>query len=376
MAYITDRNVYFREGSKLPVQLTFSGEDNRILFFSENGEKIFFFRGFRDHSLYSINIDGSQEQALVTNDVLRTFGADYDETATPCDPILVPHTQFLLFYTCSHLDELTTVQEDDLFIIDTDTYQVRLLFPRGKGGITYGMVSGGADYVSPDGNMLAMDRPGYIDIVGIDGKMIRHKLATYTLSEPYPLDPLVYWLSDSNGLILALPVNVVYDSSPPPLYEVWRYSLATGAGVPIRLDPPIMGHESTWVSPDGNWITYSNSEEGSFLGSLRDGHTQKIDGLTGPWSPNSVHFVYEVSKPGGPDLYIASVNDLPILIEDSGFRCWLDADRYIYFKSAPHEAPAYVMGEIGKEPVTILAGNVETMWSYGNVVFHYQPSSE
>ena len=42
MAYSIDGNLYFQDGSNQPLQLTNSGEDWHLVFFSDDGEKIFF----------------------------------------------------------------------------------------------------------------------------------------------------------------------------------------------------------------------------------------------------------------------------------------------------------------------------------------------
>ncbi len=361
MAYIIDRNLYFQDGSKPPLQLTYSGVDWRTLFFSEDGEKIFFFRGAPLHNLYSINRDGSQEHALVTNSLLAAFGEDYDESTTPCDPIIVPHTHLLLFRTCSHPDEYTTIQNSDLFIADTDTNQVEILLPRGQGGTFY---------VSPDGSKLAVRMRNSIDIFGIDGKVIRRNLATYIRSEPIPLAPLVYWVSNSSELILALPINTFYDTSQPPTYTIWRYSLDTGLGIQINLDPPPMSNEPIWASPDGNWITYNNYYEHSFyLGDLRAGGAQPYEiALPYAWSLDNIHFVYTVSQPGGSDLYLASVNASPVFVGKGEFVGWLDANRYIYFANQ-----TFIMGEIDREPMPIPVGNAQSLFSSARFIFTYQP---
>jgi hypothetical protein len=63
MAYVIDGNLYFQDGSNPPRQLTNRGED-WVCFFSEDGEKIFFLRGANPRfDLYSMNVDGSSEQA-------------------------------------------------------------------------------------------------------------------------------------------------------------------------------------------------------------------------------------------------------------------------------------------------------------------------
>jgi hypothetical protein len=200
--------------------------------------------------------------------------------------------------------------------------------------------------------------------------MIHHNLATYTLSEPYAIAALIYWLPDSSGLILALPISTVYDLGPPPTYEVWRYSLKTGTGTQIELDPPVMGHAPIGVSPDGNWIMYTNQEIGlSYLGDLQEGRTQSYGSayLSG-WSPDSVHFLCN-------SLYLASIHEPPALVGSGELVRWLDASRYVYFTSA-NNTPIYVMGEVGKEPIPILAGNIWDLRSYGNIIFHYHPLSD
>jgi hypothetical protein len=50
--------------------------------------------------------------------------------------------------------------------------------------------------------MLAIAYIGYIDLLHIDGRMIQHKLATYPISEPWPLLALVHWTEDSKELIV------------------------------------------------------------------------------------------------------------------------------------------------------------------------------
>lgn len=369
MAYVIDGNLYFQDGSKPPVQLTESREYRHPIGFSENGEKIFFFGG-NTNNLYSINVDGSHAQALATNDLLQSTNSAYDESTTFCEPILVPHSPFVLFRTCSHPDGNTTIYQDDLFIVDTDTKQVGNLLPRGQGGGYY--------YPSPDGSMLAIDKVDSIDILGIDGRMIHRNLATYTLSEPVPLAARVYWLSDSSALILALPINTYYDTAPPLTYAIWRYSLDTGTGVQLSLDPPPMGYAPVWVSPDGNWITYTNHDErSSYLGDLRQGRTQSYEPEEPiepcEWSPDSVHFVYRAYQPDKTGLYLASVNDPPIFIGEGEFVAWLDANRFVYYNFTDH---AYGLKDNTGESVPILIGG--TTWklrSYDSIVFTYQPPS-
>jgi hypothetical protein len=69
MAYVVDDNLYLQDGSNPPIQLTHSKE-GRIFEFSDDGEKIVFYRQGMDvgdeGGTYSINADGSREQVLIT----------------------------------------------------------------------------------------------------------------------------------------------------------------------------------------------------------------------------------------------------------------------------------------------------------------------
>lgn len=360
MAYALDGNLYFQDGNKPPLQLTHHEEYRHPIGFSENGEKIFFFKG-NTNDLFSIRVDGSNEQPLVTNDLLKSTIAEYDETTTFCEPVLVPKSSLILFRTCSHPDGYTTIYQDDLFVVDFETNQARVLLPKGKGGGYY--------YPSPDGSMLAIGRAGYVEVLSVNGRKIHSKLATFPISEPWALAPLVFWTSDSQNLVLALPINTFFDSSPPPMYEVWRYSVESGVGIQINLDPLPSGHDPVWASPDGNWILYRNEEERPFyLVNLNNVDPQSYEpndwNIPCAWSPDNIHFVYE-SVDG---LYIGSLNGPPDFLERGDCVGWLDANRFIYYSLDKH---AYSIKEINRTPILILTGdNTLELRSYNSIIFY------
>lgn len=326
MVYVMKGNLYLQDGDTAPIQLTNSGSDSLPLI-SDDGMKISF---YREKILYSINADGSNEQELVTNDLLLTLGPDYDELTRVCHKVFVPHTHLLLFNTCFHLDKFTTMHNGDLFITDTDTGKTKNLRPSGQAG---------GYYVSPDGKMIAIDVDDHIDILDLDGTILRDRFITYTLSQPIPLSSVVSWTSNSKELIVALPSEIFYDDSYlPPRYTIWRYSLDTGKGTRIDLDFPPIGHKEAEFSPDGNWAIYNNYEQGAFyIGDLREGRTELYEPRPGAytyshWSPDSAHFVYEkYEKVTGRALYLGSYDKLPIFIGKGDFIGWIDSERYLYF---------------------------------------------
>ena len=86
-----------------------------------------------------------------------------------------------------------------------------------------------------------------------------------------------------------------------------------------------------------------------------------------------MHYIYSVIEPNTSGLYLASVDGPPTLLGKGEVIQWLDASRYIYFTSNHGDAPTYVLGEIGKEQIPILSGNIWPLRWYGSIVFDYQP---
>jgi len=356
MAYIFDGNLYLQDGSRPPVQLTSSGEDWQPNF-TEDGEKIVFFRGRIPHDLYVINADGSQELALVNNSRLTALGLGYDEMTELRFFYFVPGTHRLLFNT-TQLASRDVERKDfnrpgakwnrDLLIVDADTGEIKRLLPPGQGG---GVV------VSPDGSQLAVHGSGHVDIIGIDGQVIRRNLVTYTPSQPIELVPGIYWTPDASELIVLLPVETWYDMEGPETYSVWRYPLDGGPAVQVPLDPPPMSGDEV-VSPDGNWIVYSYFPEGIFsshiplyVADLREDHTQlcapdvtrlPIDG----WSPDSKQFIYEWA----PQLFLVAFGESPEFFDEGTFIGWIDASRYLYMSRA---SKMIMLAEIGRKSLPI-----------------------
>ena len=328
MAYIIDGNLYFQNGDNPPLQLTHSEEDWNILFFSENGEKIFFLRGTNPpFDLYSINTDGSEEQILVTNKLLRAFDASYNESAGFHNVTIVPGTHFLLFSTDETQSNGRLFWNGDLLVVDTETGEIKRLLPRGQIH---------KFYVSPDGRLIALDTIGTVDVIDLGGNIIKQNLLTYTPSEPSFLAPGIWWMPDSKGLIILLPVQTYFEVGYSPAYSVWRYALDDGGGVQVLLDPFPMNVYGAQISPDGNRIIYNNDDQYAFyIGDLRAGNTQlylpKTFAFHDFWSWNSEneHFVYSTAP--GNTLYLGSISESPKRIGQGDFLGWIDANSYLYY---------------------------------------------
>ena len=191
MAYINDGNLYFQDGSNPPIQLTYSGVDSTPIF-SDDGEKIIFYRGLVPHELYSINIDGAQEQALVAGSLLEILGLGYDKFTEIISLAFVPGTHKILFNTRQLSQEdidqkdfnrLGSKENFDLLSVDADTGEIKRLLPRGQGGNFF---------ISPEGSLMAIQAKGHIDIVNVNGQTIRRNLVTYTPTHPNDLRSKIF----------------------------------------------------------------------------------------------------------------------------------------------------------------------------------------
>jgi Tol biopolymer transport system component len=334
MAYIIDGNLYLQDGNNSPIQLTDRGEDRQPTF-SDDGKKIVFLRGFIPHDLYSINSDGSQEQVAISGNILSALGAGYSELSEFRTFAFVPGTHLVIFDT-RELDELdvrmqdwnrtSSKNKDDLLIVDTDTGEIKSLLAPGQGGNFF---------ISPDGDMIAVQARRKIDVVSIDGQMIRPNLVSYVPTQPYELLPDIFWVEDSTELIVTLPVGPEYNMDGPETRSVWRYSIDGKTKVQVSLNPPPIDSDYS-VSPDGNWILYSyyhypgKTDEsvtpGLYLGNLREGSAELYsqDVVIPTWSPDSSHFVYD-------GLFLGAIDSPPKSIGEGSFLGWSDANHYLYF---------------------------------------------
>lgn len=310
-----------------------------------------FFRGLIPHDLYVVDAGGRQEQALVTQEVLLALG--YGDATELRSLAFLPGSHRLLFNT-HELDPLNVKTgdhdrrgaqaNDDLLLADSDSGEVRPLLAPGEGGNFR---------ISPDGNLVAIQAQGHVEVVDIAGETIHPNLVTYIPSQPVALDPYVYWLPDSSGLLVLLPTESEYDREGPARYTVWRYPLDGSASAQIPLDPPLTDAGPIGVSPDRNWLLYNPLAEGTMaslnLADLQEGSSQAYapPGAAQGWSPDSKHFVYDLI---GQGLFLGRVGDAPVSIGRGTFLGWIDAARFLYFEK---ENGQIWMEETGGEAVAL-----------------------
>jgi hypothetical protein len=356
--YSLDGNLYVQDNNNLPKQLTNSGKEDIRPRFSEDGQKIIFSRReFGDYQgtgeLYSINVDGSQEQALITKTWLDSLGT---EIIGLLSSAYIPGTHKFLFDTSICLEK----QEHKnctiaLYLLDTDTGEIiEFMKPRQVSNLLYYFYT-----ISPNGKMVLVASTGHIDIYNITGDIIYPSIMNYMISTPDELVPMLNWLPDSSGLVAALPKNIHVGWAYPFDfdYEVWSYKLGEQAArIPLDGQQPISVSQcgdSASLSPDGTLLFYSRDPE-VYIGHLRDGHTQLVGtgcSSVGYWSPDSRYFIYEDKNLA---YFIGSVDgSLPIPISKPDFIGWIDANHYAYrsLSSDLKERNKILIGEINGESV-------------------------
>ncbi len=326
VAYVIDGNLYVQDSGGQPVQLTDSGQDrNPIL--SDDGQKIVFYRGEvnQNNNIYSINADGSQEQAIIKENWLTALGPGTMAGSLT----FVPKTHRLLFITYPSLcgakpgSYVTPTCEISLYLADTGKAH-RLLASGLKGDLRVAPFS-----VSPDGKLLSIATMEHMDIFGIDGQVIRRNILTYTPTESGRIFPRQYWLPNSLGLVVILPVDAYSDPTVPINYTVWRYMLDQNKPIQTSLDPRLteLGC-NLLVSPDRNWVIYETSGGEMYVGNLKDGQTHKYSfyGCPRSWRPDSKYFVYDQ----GDDAFLGALGESPIPLGRIGISGWIDMNTYLY----------------------------------------------
>lgn len=365
MAYIVDGNLYVQNGSNPPKKLSDSVKDWSPMF-SDDGEKIVFYRGTNLHdynSIFSVNADGSRIQEIITTAWLDTLGA-----GTKAGHLaFVPNTHQIFFntYLCPENDDMYSGCIVGLFHADTDTGNLKEIVEPTLGGrlLMDGDSRWGGNFsISPDGKLISIAHAGQIDILSIDGKVIHHNIMEYLPGIPVELYPRVYWLSDSSGLIAALPAEKEYKFwviSGDPAYTIWRYTFDSNVATQIPLNPSLSwahmeSNDIISISPNREWIVYFTNEYQLYKGNLLDGNTELLLPyrwfLPTLWSSDNIHFA-DLANPEGNIL--GSVN-APPGYPPGHFLGWIDTEQFIYFPPSAYaskdDIPVFV-GEINGKMV-------------------------
>ena len=347
MAFVKNDDLYFQDGNNLPIRLTQDGQVSSSPYaVSDDYQKVVFLRN--DGNAYSINADGTQEQTIIKN-IIKDRPPHILQPGIGHGIVgFIPGTHRLLFETVRcETQEFGSPCSISLFLIDTDTGDMKKL---GDLGLAVQLNSGSQTVgISPDGKMVAVGTINGVDLVTMDGKIIRHAILPYKPSTDTVLFPSLFWLPDSNGLIVALP-NTFYNSSAYfnfPASTIWRYTIDSNVAVQIPFDPPPM-LDTFQVSPDGNWIVYGGlgDDPTVYLRNLADkrihisGEAYQSSFL---WSSDSKHFVFTDIQST-----LGTITDPPTLTPICRLYDWIDLNHFTCWR-----AERIRMAEIGTEGVKI-----------------------
>ena len=307
VVFAQDGQLFFQQDDNPPVLLSKAQASDlfheRII--SDDGQKIVFLRGKTSKTasayadVYAVNADGSGEELLITPQWLATLSKGTGRGAAL--PVFVPGTHKVLFETSLCQSPAKDAPcSTGIFLADADGGETKVILPPG----TAQPPSPTARFkVSPDGKLFALASSGHVDILDTNGQLVRGGAFIYTPSTSETLYPALFWLSDSSGLIAALPTNTFHISAydkDVAAYAIWRYTLADSHAEAIPLDPSPMNLQGEadqfLVSPDGNWLLYGGngpSASDIYLGNLHDEHVQRVGDNPQPffsWSPDSKRF--------------------------------------------------------------------------------------
>jgi len=330
MVFVKNGDLYFQDGTNSPVELTHVGNKSSYHAISDDNQKVIFSRG--DGNIYSINSDGSREETIISK-ILNKWPQELIQPGIVQGiEGFVPGTHEVLFETVKcESEKFESPCSMSLFLADTDTVAIRKLRDFGLSAQLNSQSR--TVEVSPNGRMVAVGTADGMDIVTMDGMIIRHNILPYKPSTSTVLFPSLFWLPDSSGLIVALP-NAFYDSnafSHYPASTLWRYTIDENIARQIPVDPEPPG-DNFRVSPDGKWIVYGGiGTEGKdvlvFLGDLADGHVQVVGqnySFYFFWSPDSKHFISSTT-----DTFLGAVDVssfIPIYQVDHQ---WIDARHFL-----------------------------------------------
>ena len=327
MTFVKEGYLYFQDEENAPVQLAPVDEEAKQSYISDDNQKVVFHGA--DGNVYSINSDGSQKLVIVSKEWKDSLQA---ETSIFIEGF-VPDSHRLFFRTeLCESQEWWTPCSTSLFLADTDTGNFKKLADL---GLASQYPPGRNIRISPNGKMIAIGDMEHLDILDMDGNIIRQNILTYKPSTPSrSLFPSLFWLPDSSGLTIAVPDSK--DRDGYLAYSLWRYTIGNKSIVQISFDPAPMYDDSTFdVSPDGNWVVYGNLYV-VFLGNLVNEQVKIIEEeqqSSFSWGPDSRYFAF------GTGLWsITSIDNPSVVIETPSLKEWVDSTHYLNYYIEDNEA--------------------------------------
>ncbi len=331
VAYISGADVWFVEDGTAPIQLTTSGNVERVALSTDGQLAALMWHDLSLdlHELRVVNSVAGTEWVLFSQpDLDAIYPLDGAIHHVPYQFDFVPGTHTVLVNTREIYEGPGLVQNNDLWSIDADTStRTRLLDPG----------QGGDFYFSPSGDMLALVLPTSVGFVRPDGSDRSPDHLTFpfvmTYSE-YAYYPIPVWAPDESAVAVLIPAedpfvddsaliwSVPVAGAPTPLLDITGFRFFLNSGKTPTIAPDLLKvaflREITTTSVDLVVAPLDGSAESIYAsGNL------SWQG----WNPDSTHFVYTDAprnllhgSVGGPAAGLGFGSSLQ----------WVDADTFLY----------------------------------------------
>ncbi|NOR90712.1 MAG: hypothetical protein GQ524_10720 [Anaerolineales bacterium] len=331
VAYISGANVWFVEDGAAPIQLTTSGNVERVALSTDGQLAAFIWHDLSSdiHELRVVDTGAGTEWMLFSQpDLDAIYPLDGAIHHVPYQFDFIPDTHIVLVNTREIYEGPGLVQNNDLWSIDADTSTRTLLLDPGQGGDFY---------FSPSGDMLALVLPTSLGFVRPDGSDRSPDHLTFpfvmTYSE-YAYYPIPVWAPDESAVAVLIPAEdpFVDDSA-----LVWRVPVA-GAPTPL-LDLTgfrffLNSGKTPTIAPDLSTIAFLReitTTSADLVVAPLDGSAESIYASGNlswqGWNPDSTQFVYT----DAPRNLLLGSTGTPAVGLGFGSRLqWVDVDTFLY----------------------------------------------
>lgn len=331
VAYISGEDVWFVEEGAAPIQLTTSGNVERVVL-STDGQLAAFIWHDTSLEVYELRVVDTMTSAewvifsQVDLDAIYPLGEALHLLPHQFD--FIPGSHTILLNTRKIFMGPGLVQNNDLWSIDADTSARTQLLDPGQGGDFY---------FSPSGDMLALVLPTSLGFARTDGSERSPDHLTFpfviTYSE-YAYYPIPVWAPDESAVAVLIPAEdpFVDDSA-----LVWRVPVE-GPPIPL-LD--ITGFlffrnqgRTPAIAPDLSKVIFLrevSTTNSDLVVAPLDGSAESIYASGNlswqGWNPDSTRFVYGDAP---RNLLLGSTGVPPVSVGFGSRVQWVDADTFLY----------------------------------------------
>ena len=363
-----DKNAYYwNETLSSPIALTSSADVEEAIV-SPDGSQVAITRStdWVSYTLDVINSDGSNLRTLIHPSGFATLPRPGDALASvPNQLSWVPGTRSLAMTTRITYDGPGYQTGENLYIIDSDTSEMRVLF-------NFATQWGWHYAISPDGTKIAVSYPEGMEIYDSSGAKLDHPVLTYPFintASDYAWVASPEWSADSSTLVVVVPPQDPW-SVPAADSSVYRIS-ADGLSGELLFDTQMTYWPSqiAAVSPDLSklafLVRYSTATDNIFTLRLANIDGSGITDYTSGkiysvpvWSFDNTKFFYRDDATGA---WIGQPGTAPVSIPDFNNTrdlTWVDADRYIG-ASGPEGGWKLLIGTYGASTDIIYSSPVD-----------------